>query len=62
MEKAAAKLTTTTNKTNYTVTNYLPIRNSKLTNSNNKQPTINLTNRSLLIDSLSQFFRGVLFA
>jgi len=32
----------TTNKTNYTVTNYLPI-NNKLTNSNNKQPTKNLT-------------------
>jgi len=28
----------TTNKTNYTVTNYLPNKNS-LTNSNNKQPT-----------------------
>lgn len=50
----------TTNKTNYTVTNYLPI-NTQLTNYNNKQPTTNLTNHSLILDLLSQFLGAVFF-
>jgi len=48
----------TTNKTNYTVTTYLPI-NNKLTNYNNKEPTKNSTHHSLFRIFLSFFFGSV---
>lgn len=49
----------TTNKTGYTVTNYLPI-NSTLTAYDNKKPPRNSTNHSTLPDYFIQIFKGVL--